>query len=513
LSPEATIAKDSSAPPAAVSGPRGREGLIALAIAIAALLLTSGPRLYLYLAGPRDHVFLGEIWGVYDIPRYVLLTRQAAAGAWLFDNRLQGPEHTHFLLYTPYVLLGHALGWTGLSALALMEVARWIAFPLALGAGWLFVRTALPPGRRALGYFCAVLAGGLGFLFLLHPDTPLGAVSGLDVTAPSFTVMNSLNMAPHIALAVAGLAVYGWGLIVAAQGRWRGVWGALGLGAVASFHAFVVPAALLAGGLFFLWRGRRREVFVTLLLASLVSIPFGLYLLSLSGTFYVQWRKDYAELENLPSLLVSRALLWPFIAIGAWAAVRDPERRPGPALALCWAACALGFDLFPPFAGTELHRTVEGSPLAYGVLAAEGLVALAARWRIYVLAAALIAPLLQSGLLVGAGPYEQEAFLPVDYYRLAGRLDRDGVTRCVFGADLTMVWVSALSQTCDAQTDITKLPPVFEQLQSATPATAAAALPQPDDLVIWGELERPQGPPPPGLREVGREGSTLLLSA
>ena len=442
---------------------------MALAVAAAALVLTSGPRLYLYLAGPPGHVFLGEVWGAYDIPRYVLLTRQAAAGAWLFDNRLQGPQHTHFLLYTPYVLLGHALGWTGISALAMLEIARWVAFPAALAAAWLFIRAALPPGRRALGYFCAVLAGGLGFLFLLHPETPFGLVAALDVTGPSFTVMNSLNMAPHVALAVAGLAVYFWGLLAAAEGRRRGLIGALGLGAVASFHAFVVPAALLAGGVFFLWRGRRREVFATLVLASLVSIPFGLYLLSLSATYYVRWRQDYAELENLPSLLASRALLWPFIVIGAVAAIRDPERRPGPALALCWAACALAFDLFPPFASTELHRTVEGSPLAFGVLAAEGLVRLARRWRTYLLAGAMVAPLLQSGLLVAAGPYQAEAFLPVDYYRLAARLDREGVTRCVFGADLTMLWVSALSQTCDAQTDITRLPGIFERLSTATP--------------------------------------------
>lgn len=475
---------------------------------MAALLLTSGPRLYLYLTAPRDQVFLGEVWGVYDIPRYVLLTRQAEAGAWLFDNRLQGPQHTHFLLYTPYIVLGHGLGWTGLGALALIEVARWIAFAAALAAGWLFVRTALPPGRRALGYFCAVLAGGLGFLFLSHLDTPLGPISALDVTGPSFTVMNSLNMAPHIALAVAGLALYGWGLLAAAEGHRRGWWGALGLGGVATFHAFVVPPALLAGGIFFLWRARRREVFVMLALSSLLSIPFGLYLLSLSGTFYVRWRQDFAELENLPSLLVSRALLWPFIVIGALAAVRDPERRTGPALALCWAGCALAFDLFPPFASTELHRTVEGSALAYGVLAAEGLAAVALRWRLYLVGAALISPLLQSALLFAAGPYDQEAFLPVEYYRLAAGLDQERVTRCVFGADLTMLWVSAFSETCDAQTDITKLPAIFAALETASPA---AALPQPDDLVVWGEFERPNGPPP-ALPEVGREGSTLLLS-
>jgi len=146
------------------------------------------------------------------------------------------------------------------------------------------------------------------------------------------------------------------------------------------------------------------------------------------------------------------------------------------------------------------------------VLAAEGLVRLARRWRTYLLAGAMVAPLLQSGLLVAAGPYQAEAFLPVDYYRLAARLDREGVTRCVFGADLTMLWVSALSQTCDAQTDITRLPGIFERLSTATPAEAAAALPQPDDLVVWGEFERPQGPAPPGLHAIAREGTTELLS-
>jgi hypothetical protein len=286
----------------------------------------------------------------------------------------------------------------------------------------------------------------------------------------------------------------------------------LGLGAVASFHAFVVPAALLAGGIFFLWRARRRELFLMLTLSSLVSIPFGLYLLSLSATYYVHWRQDYAELENLPSLVVSRALLWPFIGIGALTAIRDQQRRPGPAFALCWAACALAFDLFPPFASTELHRTVEGSPLAYGVLAAEGLVAIARRWRAYVLAGAMVAPLLQAVFLVAAAQYEQEAFLPVDYYRLAGRLDRENVTRCVFGADLTMMWITALSQTCDAQNDVTRLPGIFERLKAAPPGGASAALPQPDTLVVWGEFERRQGPPPQALRVIAREGSTELLA-
>lgn len=493
-------------------GATGREGRVALGVAALAVLLTSAPRLYLELTVPRGQVFLGEIWGVYDIPKYVLLLRQSAAGAWLFDNRLGGPGHTAFLLYTPYMLLGHLVGWTGLPPLLVMEIGRWIAFPAGLAAAWVFIRRALPEGRRAVAYFAAVVSGGLGFLFLFRPATPLGVVVPLDISAPSFTVMNSLNMAPHVAVAVACLAIYFWGLLAAADGQWRGLWGALALGAVASFHGFVVPAALVAGGVFFLWRGRRREVFVMLAIATLLAVPWGLYQLSLGSAYSVAWNRDYAELENLPSLLVSRALLWPFIALGGWLAIRDPQRRTGTALALCWAGSALAFDLFPPFASTELHRTVEGSPLAFGVLAAAGLGRLPARPRLYLLAATLVGPLLEAVLLFAAGPLYPSVYLPVGYLSAAQRLDRAHETRCVFGTDLSMLWVSALSEACDAQPDLDLSEPLVARLAAADASTAAALLPQPDDLVLWGPLERVHGPPP-GLRTVSEEDGTLLLSS
>ncbi len=497
---------------AAAARPRDHEGPWAVLIAAAAVILTSGPRLYLYLTTPQDHVFLGQVWGVYDIPRYVLLIRQSAGGAWLFDNRTQGPGHTGFLIYTPYILLGHLLGWTGLPPLAMMEVGRWIAMPATLAAGWIFIRKALPVGQRTLGYFVAVLAGGLGMLVLNRPVTPFGPALPLDISGPSFTVMNTLNMAPHVALAVAGLALFAWGLLAAAEGEWRGLIGAAALAFVASFHGFVVPMALIAGGVFFLWRARRREVFIMLILATLVSVPFGLYQLSLSSSFNVSWRQDYAELENLPSLLLSRALLWPFIGIGAWAVLRDQERRPGPSLALCWAATALAFDLFPPFAQTELHRTVEGSSLAYGILAARGLLRLSHRPRTYLLAAMLIGPAIGTGLLILGGPYQQGSFLSRDYLSIAQRLDQEGETRCVVGADLTMLWVSALSRTCDAENDSSKVPALLRDIASTNSSGAVTKrLPQPDDLVIWGELESQYGPAPPALRIAARNGRALVL--
>ena len=346
---------------------------------------------------------------------------------------------------------------------------------------------------------------------LTRPATPLGIVEPLDLAGPSFTLMNSLNMAPHVALGAAGLAVFFWGLLAAADGEWRGLLGALALGAVATFHGYLIPSALLAGGIFFLWRGRRRQVFVLLALATLVTVPFGLYELSLSSVFKIDWNRDYAELENLPSLLVSRALLWPFIALGAWAALRDPERRTGPALALSWAGCALAFDLFPLFASTELHRTVEGSPLAYGVLAAAAMARLPVRARAYLLAVMLVSPMTEAALLVVAGPYQAAGYLPAAYAQAAERLDRSHESRCVIGADLTMLWVSALSETCDGQRDSAVVPALLGNLAGARPDAAAGLLPQPDDLVLWGPNERPYGPPP-SLPVIARAGGTLLLS-
>lgn len=495
-------------PDAAVTAGR-REGLAALAVALVAIFLSSGPRLYLYLTAPADQLFLGQVWGVYDLPRYVLLTRQAAAGAWLFDDRLLRTDHARYLLYTPYIALGHLLGWTGLSALAMVEILRWVAIPLALAASWLFVRTALPPGRRALGYGCAVLSGGLGVLALGRPDTALGPIVPLDITAPSFTIMNSLNMAPHVSLAVAGLAVFAWGLLEASAGRWRGLAGVPALAAVASFHAFVVPCLLLAAAIFWLWRGRRRQVLAVLVLAALTSIPFGLYQLWIAINDSAWGFKELAELENLPSLLVSRALLWPFIAIGAVAALRDREARPGPALALCWAASALLLDLAPPLMTSELHRTVEGSPLAYGVLAAIGLGALARRWRTYLLAASLLAPLLEGTFLVIAGSADAEAFMPVADYRLAARMNDLQVTSCVVGSDLTMLWTTALSQSCDAIPNRTLVPGVLRRLAEDGPSRGG--LPPGAGYVLWGRREREYGPPPRGLQVAAREGEAELL--
>ncbi len=442
----------------------------------------------------------------------MLLTRQAAAGAWLFDDRLLRSDHTEYLLYTPYIALGHLLGWTGLPALAMVEIFRWFAVPAVLAASWLFVRRALPAGQRALGYACAVLAGGLGILVLGRPLTPLGVAIPLDITAPSFTIMNTLNMAPHVALAVAGLAVFAWGVLEAGEGRWRGLLGAPALAAVASFHGFVVPCLLLAGGLFFLWRARRRELFIMLALATAGSVPFGLYQLWIAA-HDANWAfKELAELENLPSLLISRALLWPFIALGAVAAIRHPAARPGPALALCWAVSALALDLAPPLTTSELHRTVEGSPLAYGVLAAVGLSMIARRWRAYLLAASFLAPLLEGAFLVIAGPLDTDAFLPAADYRIAGEMHRQGITGCVLGTDLTMLWTAALSEACDAVPDRTKVPAALQRLLDAPPTGRAAALPPATDVIVWGVRERVMGPTPSGLRVLADEGGAVLLA-
>ena len=146
------------------AGRRFGEGRLALAVASAAVLLTSLPRLYMELTAPRGQIFLGKIWGVYDIPRYVLLRRQSAAGAWLFDNRLEGPDHTAFVLYTPYLLLGHVLGWTRIPPLAMMEIGRWIAFPAAL---------SLPAGSSSAGR-CPWDGGRWG---ISAPSSPAAAAS------------------------------------------------------------------------------------------------------------------------------------------------------------------------------------------------------------------------------------------------------------------------------------------------------------------------------------------------
>jgi hypothetical protein len=126
----------------------------------------------------------------------------------------------------------------------------------------------------------------------------------------------------------------------------------------------------------------------------------------------------------------------------------------------------------------------------------------------------MIAPVLGVGLLLLAGPFQHEAYLPVDYLTIAQGLERAGETRCVVGADLTMLWVTALTRTCDAQNDSSKVPALLTSISSsASTEDAVKDFPQPDDLVVWGKSESEYGPAPLFLRIVARSGRTVLLSS
>jgi hypothetical protein len=489
-----------------------------LLVALAAVLLTQLPRLALYFAGPPGHVFLGSAWGVYDAPPYLQIIGDAAHGQWLYGSRAPGNHEVGRLLYTPYILLGHLLGWTGWGPDSIFEVGRWAGIPVVLAAGWLFIRSALAPGLRGFGYFAAVLAGGLGWAVIGRPETFLGPALPLDLAAPSFTVANSLQMGPHVMLAVAGLAVYFWGLLQAANGRWRGLWGSAALAAVASFHGFIVPMALLAGTAFVLWRSRTPTAFAALAAAYLLSAPFLAYLvwLRLYDANTLMWvGYEPSELENIPSLIVSRAVLLPLIAVGAWRAIRRDSA--GAALSLCWVTAALGFDLYPGFSTNALHRTVEGSSLAYGVLAAGGFQSLRGRPRFYIVALACVSVMVQPLAIVAAYSSDQSAYMSRSDHDAALWLRETGTRSTVLASPDTVRWVAALSSVDPdllGNNVVRGHLPIDDVVAAPEQQRAALLRNRGDRYLFWGERERLRdGPAPSGLRVAYDNGQTKILLA
>jgi hypothetical protein len=314
-------------------------------------------------------------------------------------------------------------------------------------------------------------------------------------------------MDPHVGLSIAGLAIFGWGMVEVSNGRIRGAWGAPALLAVATFHAFVVPMVLVAASVFAFSQVRSRLAISYLALGYLLSAPILLYVLWLRihDPLIASWGVDASDQENLISILVARAWLWPFVVIGAWHALRSDDL--GPRFCLCWALAALSFELFPPLSTSPLHRTVEGSSLAVGVLAAVGALDLVARWRFYLVAAAFISPVIQSVGIVIAFRGDPYATMWRSDNQALVWLNVEAGRKEVISSTPNRRWILALSDATPGSTSLAGL--------VATPEDARAAMLRNNGspMVFWGHEERLEfGPPPAGLTVRKQFGETEILT-
>lgn len=493
-----------------------------------ALALSNLPRWWTGLHTPPDQVFLQTIWAGFDEPQLVEVVREAASGHLLTSARVWGaPPGSHYLLYPPVALVGWLVRPGFGDAITALGWMRLVMEPAALAAAWLFIRAAVPEGRRAWAYFFAVLAGGLGFLFFSEPPTPLGPALPSDINQPSFNLLNSLHMQPHVAWSVAGVALFAWGFVTAVNGRRRAFWGLAGAAAAAIVHPWELLGALVAAGLIALLLrdgparvpgGFRPLPLGYVVAAGLVALPYPLYLFSLrlAGDVVAgQWGGGLTtEAQDVPSVILASAFLWPFALIGARAAVRD--RDPIGLFCLTWLAWSLVVGLLPALAPTPLHRSLEGRSLALAVLATRGLAPLASRWRPYLLGACLISPILQFPLLIALGASDSELYLSRGDVALASSMDAGGLHGTVLGTPQTMRWVVVLSQTRVALDDQSRAKQDVQRIVKSSPEEQSALLRADGaDWLAWGSAEHHRyGPPPQGLRVVmEREGSYLLAPA
>lgn len=423
----------------------------ALLVLGALAVLANGPRLLVPVVLPRPGgVFVGEFWDSFDLPQYVEAIHEGAAGRWFYGGRLWGAQHDgQYPLQLEYLAAGHLLnGW---SSLAVLEATRWVFQALAVAAAVLFLWHVLAePRERAWALFFSAIAGGLGWLLLSRPSTPLGPVIPMDVVTPSFNLANAFLGAPHLALMAAAMAVYAWGFVEVAAGRGRGLLGVAALVVALEIHPFEMVAIVAAAGLTGAWLARTGPVLAYIGLSLVLSGAAGGSLLGLAGHDPVISALTASslttEVGNLPSFLVSRAPV--LVLAGLAMPVVWPNRDPALVFVAAWAVLSSLLNIQPFDAGSALHRSLEGVSLAFGVLAVVGLRSVDGWWRPALLGVCLISPAVQTAALLATVRGEPTDWVPSAVLNLAGQPSVQRLEGCVSGDLIDVRWLAAESGLC-----------------------------------------------------------------
>jgi hypothetical protein len=323
-----------------------------------------------WLGSPADHNI------------YLMWMRQAAEGAWLFENRMTTEAHRAILFLPLWLILGKLAGWLQLSPILIYHIAAVLVRLLLLLTVYHFAsHFFLSPIRRKTALILVSLSSGLGWLFgllaLLSGEGRFVLMS-IDLRAHEAITFRILHQNLHTTLAVTFMlgAMTGLWLVFKTK-KWAYALAAALLSlAVAAIHPHLILSMALSLVIFWLflaWKTQRfpLELLPFYGLAFLAPLPLLAYYLYL-GTQEPVWRDTFA-LASLPAGQVTEyiygyGLIWPLALLGSWAALA--RKRSGDLFMLAWLL-AVGLLLLIPV--SQPIRFLEGVHIPLVMLMTRGL--------------------------------------------------------------------------------------------------------------------------------------------
>ncbi|HWQ12430.1 MAG TPA: hypothetical protein VNL77_06510 [Roseiflexaceae bacterium] len=299
------VAAQLAAPPAQAEARHRGELRFVAALVTLALLISSAPLVYGYLATPPDKHFVGVVYDVPDHAQYFAWMRDLAREN-LAPNRLTPEPNAPAFFNLLWWGVGRLGAFTGLDYAALWALLRILAALALLGAGYAFIRVAAPHAQRRLAFGLFAFGGGLGVVWVAVkylrslPDAPFP----FDIYTAEPNTFFILMAFPHFGLALASVIAM-LGLTLTAYRR-RQLRYALAAGAVGftiglqhAYDLITVFAVIALFGLLVWLRDRRFPAFLLksgALIAAL-SAPPAAYLSALVLTDPT-WGRKLEQFDN-----------------------------------------------------------------------------------------------------------------------------------------------------------------------------------------------------------------------
>lgn len=322
--------------------------------------------------------FRGQYFDNQDYAVDIAMMQAGMQGEWRYQMRFTTEEHKAVSIRLFYLAMGHVSRALGLDPETAYALFRWVFGYLALFAIYGLVRYYFK--KKLLlwaAFLLAVFGSGLGWLQLLA-GWQFGLITPIDFWLIDAYVFFSLSLFPHFSCTIAlmALGLLGFLKFIETQ-KWRYILLVCAAGvltqAVNPIAFAVVDAAIFFAALtaFLKDRARLKSMALAVGLVALTQIPLLVYNLVILSRDPV-WSQYTAQNITLsPSplhYLMGFGLFWPFVLIGAVAAVR--ERKPGSFALLGWLVSAFILAYLPTLIQRRFLLAVT---LPMAVLAIQGL--------------------------------------------------------------------------------------------------------------------------------------------